>query len=129
MLSKIKNLISGTLGTARTSGEFFLVKNEFGTIEISAAAVKVMIERSANTIGGVREATATVEKVEGKIPIKVGVTLVINQGYALPDMSRETVKRINDDLKSMLQISYDVPIGIKVTEVTRAAEERRRRLK
>ena len=109
------------------SGDVELQQGQAGEVKVTILAITSVVERAALTVGGVREVKADVHKKSGDIPIKVELDTVLGQGYSAPQVSAEINSAINEALMTAFQIS-NVPVEVKVTEVTHAIVERERRV-
>ena len=90
-------------------------------------AIVSVVERAAITVSGVREASASVYQQEGEMPIRIRLTIVLGQGFSAPRVSEAAVAAIDDALKIALELP-NVPVEVKVTEVTHAIIERDKRV-
>lgn len=125
-------LISVALSTRKSnkllsSGDVELHRGESSEVHITIPATVSVVERAALSVIGVREANAKVYKQDSKVPIRIQLSIVLSQNYSAPDVSAEVRAAVNSALKITLQIA-EVPIEIKVTEVTHAVIERERRV-
>ena len=86
-----------------------------------------VVERAAVTISGVRAAEASVYRKEGDVPIKVRLTIILSQGFSAPRVSESVTAAINEALRTALELE-NVPVEIKVNEITHAIVERDKRV-
>ena len=61
------------------------------------------------------------------MPIKVRLTITLGQGFSAPRVSEATVAAIHEALLTALQLE-NVPVEVKVNEVTHAIIERDKRV-
>ncbi len=109
------------------SSDVELIRDATGEVKITIEALAGVIERAALTVTGVREVSASVYKQEGKVPLKIQLDIVLSQGYTAQKVCAQVNKAVNEALMTAAQIS-EVPVEIKVTEVTHAIVERERRV-
>ena len=114
-------------GLSIASGDVHLEIGKPGEVKITVPAIVNVIERAAITINGVREAQASVYRQEGDMPIKVRLTITLGQGFSAPKVSEAAVTAIDDALFTALELS-NVPVEVKVNEVTHAITEREKRV-
>ena len=76
---------------------------------------------------GVRQVEAKVQNQGGENPVNVQISIVLGQNYSAPEVSALVKSEIQKALQTALQIS-NVPIDVKVTEVTHAVVEREKRV-
>ena len=98
-----------------------------GGVLVAVEAVISVVERAALTVGGVREVHAEVNKMSGEVPIKIRLAIVLGQNYSAPKVSSEVNLAVNEALRIAFEIS-NVPVELKVTEITHAIAERERRV-
>ena len=98
-----------------------------GEVKVTVPAIVGVVERAAVTVSGVRAAEASVHKQDGEIPIKVQLTIVLSQGYSAPRVSEKAVAVINEALLTALELT-NVPVEVKVNEITHAIIERDKRV-
>ena len=98
-----------------------------GEVEVTVPAIVGVVERAAVTVSGVRAAEASVYKQEGAMPIKVRLVIVLSQGFSAPRTSETVVATVNDALKTALEVE-NVPVEVKVNEITHAIIERDKRV-
>ena len=114
-------------GMSLVSGDVHLEKDRPGEVKVTVPAIVGVVERAAVTVSGVRAAEASVYRQEGEIPIKVRLTIVLSQGFSAPRISEATTAAINDALKTALELE-NVPVEVKVNEITHAIIERDKRV-
>ena len=112
---------------ALASGDVHLEVGKPGEVKVTVPAIVSVVERAAITVNGVREVSATVYKQSGDMPIKVRLTITLGQGYSAPRVSEETVNSVHDALNTALELA-NVPVEVKVDEVTHAIVERDKRV-
>ena len=98
-----------------------------GGVLVAVEAVISVVERAALTVSGVREVHAEVNKMSGEVPIKIRLAIVLGQNYSAPKVSSEVNLAVNEALRIAFEIS-NVPVELKVTEITHAIAERERRV-
>ena len=114
-------------GLSIASSDVHLEVGKPGEVKVTVPAIISVVERAAVTVSGVREAQASVYKQDGAMPIKVRLTIALGQGYSAPRVSEAAVAAIDDALKTALELP-NVPVEVKVNEVTHAIVERERRV-
>lgn len=114
-------------GLSLASGDVHLEKGKSGDVKVAVPAIVNVIERAAITVNGVREANAAVYRQDGEMPIKVRLTITLGQGFSAPKVSEAAVAAIDDALSIALELT-NVPVEVKVDEVTHAITERERRV-
>lgn len=107
--------------------DIMLRKGEAGEVLISVDAIASVVERAAMTVNGVREVNSDIYKTSGPVPIKLRLAIVLNQGYSAPQISEKVDVAVNQALKVAFEIS-DVPIKLKVREITNAVADREKRV-
>lgn len=118
---------SGSKGISATSGDIHLEAGRAGDVKVTVPAIVEVVERAATTVSGVRQATATVYQQSGDMPIKIRLVIVLGQGFSAPRVSEATVAAIGDALSTALELQ-NVPVEVKVTEITHAITERENRV-
>ena len=108
-------------------GEILLRSGEPGEVKVAIEAIKRVIERAALSVSGVREASVTILKQKGELPISVRLTIVLGQGHAAPVVSEAVVNAIDKAIFTALQIG-GVPVDVKVKDITNAVVERKQRV-
>ena len=109
------------------SGDVHLEIGKPGEVKVTVPAIVGVVERSAVTVSGVRAAEASVYKQEGAMPIKVRLVIVLSQGFSAPRTSETVVATVNDALRTALELE-NVPVEVKVNEITHAIIERDKRV-
>ena len=110
-----------------SSDDIELQSGQSGEVRITVEAIKNVVEQAAVTVQGVRQVSAEVFNQQGEIPVKVDLEIVLGQGYSAPKVSEEINSAVNKALQSATEIS-NIPVRIKVTEVTHAVLEREKRV-
>ena len=118
---------SGSGGISLASDDVHLEIGKPGEVKVTVPAIVSVVERAAITVNGVREAKATIYRQSGDMPIKIHLTITLGQGFSAPRVSEATVATINDALRVALELE-NVPVEVKVNEVTHAIVERDRRV-
>lgn len=114
-------------GLSLASGDVHLEQGKAGEVKVTVPAIVGVIERAAITVNGVREVQASVYRQDGDMPIKVRLTITLGQGFSAPKVSEAAVAAIDDALLTALELP-NVPIEVKVNEVTHAIIEREKRV-
>lgn len=118
---------SSSKGLALASDDVHLEQGKAGEVKVTVPAIISVVERAAITVNGVREAQASIYRQSGEMPIRVRLTITLGQGYSAPRVSEATVAAIDDALRTALELD-NVPVEVKVDEVTHAIIERDRRV-
>lgn len=113
--------------TSLLSGDVHLEIGKPGEVKVTVPAIVGVVERAAVTISGVRAAEASVYRKEGDVPIKVRLTIILSQGFSAPRVSESVTAAINEALRTALELE-NVPVEIKVNEITHAIVERDKRV-
>ena len=109
------------------SGDVHLEQGKPGEVKVAVPAIVEVVERAAIIVSGVRDAEASVYKQSGDMPIKIQLTIALGQGYSAPRVSEEATTSINTALRTALELQ-NVPVEIRVKEVTHAITERDKRV-
>ena len=109
------------------SDDVHLEINRPGEVKVTVPAIVGVVERAAVTISGVRSAEASVYRQDGAIPIKVKLVIVMSQNFSAPKVSENVIAAVNDALSTALELE-NVPVEIKVNEITHAIIERDKRV-
>lgn len=117
----------GSKGITALSGDVHLEPGRAGDVKVTVPAIVDVVERTAITVSGVRQATATVYQQSGDMPIKIHLVIVLGQGFSAPRVSEAAVAAIDDALNTALELQ-SVPVEVKVTEITHAIAERENRV-
>ena len=118
---------SSSKGLPFKSGDVHLEIGKPGEVKVTVPAIVSVVERAAITVNGVREAQASVYQQGGDMPIKIHLTITLGQGFSAPRVSEAAVAAIDDALLTALELP-EVPVEVKVNEVTHAIIERERRV-
>ncbi len=106
--------------------EIILQKGMSGEVKVAIDAIQRISERAALTVNGVRESQAAIFKDKtGSIAIRL--TIVLGHGYAAPVVSENASNAINSAIEAALLIP-EVPVEVKVTDITNAIGERKQRV-
>ena len=108
-------------------GDVELQKGTFNEVMVAIPAVVSVVERATLSVPGVRQVEAKVQNKGGANPLNVQVAIALSQGYSAPDVSALVKTEINKAVETALQIP-EVPVEVKVTEVTHAVAEREKRV-
>ena len=114
-------------GLSTASGDIHLEVGKPGEVKVTVGAIVSVVESAAITVSGVREVEATVYRQDGAMPIKVRLMITLGQGFSAPQVSEATVAAVDDALLTALQLP-NVPVEVKVNEVTHAIIEREKRV-
>jgi uncharacterized alkaline shock family protein YloU len=109
------------------SGDVELQKGTFKEVSVSIPAIISVVERAALSVAGVRQVEAKVQNKGGNAPVNVQLSIILSQNYSAPEVSAEIKTAVNKALQVALEIS-DVPVDMKVSEITHAVIERERRV-
>lgn len=112
---------------ALATGDVHLEVGKAGEVKVTVPAIVSLIERAAITVSGVREVSASVYQQSGDMPIRVRITITLGQGFSAPKVSEATVAAIDEALRTALELP-NVPVEVKVDEVTHAIVERDKRV-
>ena len=117
----------GSKGLSAASGDVHLEIGKPGEVSVSVPAIVNVVESAAITVNGVRQVEAVVYKQNGAMPIKIHLTIALGQSFSAPQVSEKVVAAINDALKTALELE-NVPVEVKVNEITHAIVEREKRV-
>ena len=119
-----------TLPAVRASGEFLLRKTDFGLVRVDCAVIQRIAERALSQVEGLCEPAVDVEKISSTVaPIRIRLTLTLTEGHSAPAVSAAADRAINDALKELLSPDFSAPVSVKVEQVTRTVEPKRRRVR
>ena len=119
--------LSSKKGVTSVKGDVELQKGTFNEVKVAIPAIVSVVERAALSVQGVRQVEAKVKNMGGEKPVNVQISIVLGQNYSAPEISALVKTEIQNAIQTALQIS-DVPIDVKVTEVTHAVVEREKRV-
>lgn len=111
----------------RKSDDVELKKGEAGEVLVAVEAVTSVVEQAALTVSGVREVHAEIFQNSEAVPIKIRLSIVLSQGYSAPKVSEEINSAVSEATKTAFEIS-EVPIELKVREITHAVVDREKRV-
>lgn len=124
-------LLAMALSTKKTvvnlNADIELEKGLAGEVKVTIPALIGVVERAALSVVGVRQVEAKISNQGGEVPVYVKLNVVLSQNYAAPNISEQVKSAVNAALKTVLQIP-DVPVEVKVVEVTHAVIERDKRV-
>ena len=123
----LTGVFSRRKGTSITSSDVHLEPGGPGEVKVTIPAIVGVVERAAITVNGVREVEASVHRQDGEMPIKIRLTITLGQGFSAPRVSEAAIAAIDDALKTALELP-NVPVEVKVNEVTHAIIEREKRV-
>ena len=107
--------------------EIVLQQGQVGEVRVAVDAVERIAERAALSVVGIREAQAVVVKNKRNEQIVVKLSIVLGQGYSAPVVSENAVNSIDTAILVALQIP-NVPVDVKVMDITNAVADRRQRV-
>lgn len=114
-------------GMSLMSSDVPLEVGKPGEVKVTIPAIVSVVERAAITVSGVRAAKASVYRQDGQMPIKIQLVIILGQDFSAPRVSEAVVATINDALSTALELR-DVPVEVKVNEITHAIIERDKRV-
>ena len=118
-------VFSGTSSSARTHGEFMVVDTPAGAVQVALSAVRGIVERVALSMQGVRTGTAIISvhdapKGAAATPMQVELKITLADHTSLNAVSEELTSKVRQELHDVLGIP-DVPVTLRVTEISNAA--------
>ena len=117
-----------TFISTRTSYEFVLQKNNLGKISTETFAIQRIVNRAAVSVEGIASATASIDKVIENAPLKIRFNLELNENHSVQDVSKDLVAAVRKVLEEFFSI-IDVEIYVRVTDVSRQLEKKKRRVR
>jgi uncharacterized alkaline shock family protein YloU len=132
MLSGFKNfrnIFGNTFSTSRASGEFLLIKTDYGTVHVDGDIIRRIVERTR--VEGVNEVKNVVINLPTEnYPLQIRFNLIIRQNYSAPVIGANLRDAIKDELKNFLNI-IDVKFDIRVTQINQNVlpEKKKRRVR
>lgn len=129
MFNLISKFVRKTISAAArtSSGEFLLRKTNYGLVSVEYVVVQKIAERALENLRGVQNVEVTVEKFASTVtPIKIQLTLTLEEGYSAPRASEAADKKINEALKSLLEPEFYVPVAVKVNRIEQVVTKKRR---
>lgn len=119
-----------TAASSRTDGEFMVVDTPAGAVQVALPAVRGVVERVALSMQGVRTATAAISvqdapKDTAATPMQVELKITLAEHTSLNAVSEELTAHVRQELHDVLGIS-DVPVELRVTEITNAGSSSKR---
>lgn len=124
-----KNIFGNTFSTSRASGEFLLLKTDYGTVHVEGDIIRRIVERTR--VEGVNEVKNVVINLPTEnYPLQIRFNLVIRQNYSAPVIGANLRDAIKDELKNFLNI-IDVKFDIRVTQINQNVlpEKKKRRVR
>ena len=120
-----------TLSATRSSGgEFLFSKTDFGRISVDCGTIQKIAERALAQVKGIHEPEVEVEKVANAVaPIKIRLTTALAEGISAVTVSEEANNVINAALGEFLSPEFRVPISVRIKQITRVVEQKRRRVR
>ena len=113
----IKKLMPVVKYTRSDSGEFLLKSTDYGQIEVEYIVVEKLAQRALRQIKGIGEAQLRVEKLTEANPLKIYITMTIEDGYSAVRLSEAADRAINKALQEYLQIRYYIPVEVRVRQI------------
>lgn len=114
--------------TQMAEDEFVLIQDPKGEVKVSVEAIKKLAEKEAELVHSVRTATAEVTKVKkAEAPFRLELELVILVGTEVAAVSAEVTQQVNRQFKQTFGLE-NLPITIKVNEITNAPVENQKRV-
>ena len=110
-----------------SSNEIQLHKGTENEIVITSQAIISIVDKAARSVEGVRQVDTQVFGQPGDVPMNIKMSLILGQNYSAPNVSAQVKSAVNEALNKVLQVS-NIPVEVKVTEVTHAALEREKRV-
>ena len=101
-----------------------------GAVQVALPAVRGVVERVALSMQGVRTATAAISvqdapKDTAATPMQVELKITLAEHTSLNAVSEELTAHVRQELHDVLGIS-DVPVELRVTEITNAGSSSKR---
>jgi len=123
----LTGVFSRSKGSSVMSSDVHLEIGKPGEVKVTVPAIISVVERAAITVSGVRQVEASVQRQDGQVPIKIRLTITLGQGFSAPRVSEATIAAVDDALATALELT-NVPVEVKVNEVTHAIIEREKRV-
>jgi hypothetical protein len=122
-------VFSRTSTTKRTHGEFMVVDTPAGAVQVALSAVRGIVERTALSMQGVREAAAVISVHDAKnaseaTPMQVELKIMLTDQSNLHAVSETLTANVKQNLHDVLGI-VDIPVEIRVTEISNAPHAKR----
>ena len=123
-------VFSRTSSSVRTHGEFMVVDTPAGAVQVALPAVRGIVERVALAMQGVRAAAVVISvhdapKDAVATPMQVELKIALAEHTSLNAVSEELTAKVRQELHDVLGIS-DVPVALRVTEITNAGSSSKR---
>lgn len=123
----VRKILKNTVYASRSSsGEFLLKRTDFGLVRAEFSVVQMLAERALKSVTGINESQVVVEKFSAANPLKIRLTLTLNENHSAPRVSEEADKAINGELRNFLGLEFYVPIDVKVKQITQTVPAKRR---
>ena len=132
MLNKLKNfkgIFGNTFSTSRASGEFLLLKTDYGTVTVEGDIIRRIVERTR--VEGVSEIKNVVINLPtGNYPLQIRFNLIMAQNYAAQVIGANLRDTIKEELKNYFNI-LDVDFDIRVTQINQKVlpDKKKRRVR
>lgn len=112
-----------------------VVDTPSGAVQVELAAIKEIVERIALSVQGIREAAAFVSvsggskssDTAGAASLQVELRVVLTDQASLGTVSEQLKENIRQDIMEILGID-NVPVSIRVTNVSNASAQAKRRV-
>ena len=110
-------------------GEFLVVRSETGSCEVALEAVRDLTARTVREVRAVRDVKvkAEVRRRKGKKTGELSLFLTVGREAKVPALQQELEQKVADALQRSLDLT-DVPIAIRVTDITDAQPVRTTRV-
>ena len=123
-------VFSRTSSSVRTHGEFMVVDTPAGAVQVALPAVRGIVERVALAMQGVRAAAVVISvhdapKDAVATPMQVELKITLAEHTSLNAVSEELTAKVRQELHDVLGIP-DVPVALRVTEITNAGSSSKR---
>ena len=120
-----------TLSASNTSvGDFVLRKTDYGIVRVEFSVVQKISERAMSNLRGVHDSQISVEKPASTVtPLKIILTMTLEDGCSAPKAAETADKAINDALKDSLGLEFYVPVAVKVRQIEQPVVTKRRRVR
>jgi uncharacterized alkaline shock family protein YloU len=125
----IKNIFGSTFSTSRASGEFLLLKTDYGTVHVEGDIIRRIVERTR--VEGVNEVRNIIVNLPtDNYPLQIRFSLIIDQNCSAPVIGANLRDAIKEELKNFLNI-VDVQFDIRVAQINQIVppEKKKRRVR
>ena len=109
-----------------------VVDTPAGAVQVALSAVRGIVERATLSMQGVRTATAVISvhdalKDTVATPMQVELKITLADHTSLNSVSEELTAKIRQELHDVLGI-VDVPVALRVTEISNSSGDAKRAL-